>query len=233
MLQSFQRFIIHPHLHSSYANKLFLICNNTQSLSQFSLQHKTMDSSKKVITIVTGNANKLKEINTILGESFPYELVTNGADLPEYQGDADTVSRQKCESAYSIIKGPVIVEDTCLCFDALNGLPGPYVKWFLKSIGPEGLHKMLAGFEDHSAKAMATLAYCDSDKGEVILFKGITAGTIVEPRGQGGFGWDTCFQPSGYDKTYAEMSADEKNAISHRKRAIEAMRDYFINKSKN
>lgn len=83
-----------------------------------------------------------------------FKLVTNGADLPEYQGDADTVSRQKCESAYSIIKGPVIVEDTCLCFDALNGLPGPYVKWFLKSIGPEGLHKMLAGFEDHSAKAM-------------------------------------------------------------------------------
>lgn len=95
----------------------------------------------------------------------------NGADLPEYQGDADTVSILKCKSAYGIIKGPVIVEDTCLGFNALNGLPGPYVKWFLKGIGPEGLHKMLKGFDDHSAKAMATLAYCDSDGGQVHLFK--------------------------------------------------------------
>jgi len=189
---------------------------------------RRMDKSG-IITIVTGNANKLKEIKTILGESFPYELVINGADLPEYQGDADMVSRLKCQSAYSIIKGPVIVEDTCLGFNALNGLPGPYIKWFLKSVGPEGLHKMLAGFEDKEAKAMATLAYCDSEHGDVILFKGITEGTIVSPRGQGGFGWDTCFQPIGYDKTYAEMSADEKNAISHRKRAIEAMRDHFMN----
>jgi inosine triphosphate pyrophosphatase len=97
--------------------------------------------------------------------------VINGADLPEYQGDADTVSRLKCKSGYEIIKGPVVVEDTCLCFDALNGLPGPYIKWFLKSVGPSGLHKMLKGFDDHSASAVATLAYCDSELGEVELFK--------------------------------------------------------------
>ncbi len=81
------------------------------------------------------------------------------------------MSTLKCRSAYSIIKGPVIVEDTCLGFNALNGLPGPYIKWFLKSIGPEGLFKMLSGFEDHSGKAMATLAYCDSENGHVQLFK--------------------------------------------------------------
>jgi len=80
------------------------------------------------------------------------------------------VSRLKCKSAYEIIKGPVLVEDTCLCFDALNGLPGPYIKWFLKSIGPEGLHKMLKGFDDHSASAVATLAYYDGES-EVELFK--------------------------------------------------------------
>lgn len=58
--------------------------------------------------------------------------------------------------------------------------------------------------------------------------QGITEGTIVSPRGKGGFGWDTCFQPKGYDKTYAEMTAEEKNTISHRKRAVEAMRDHFV-----
>jgi len=202
--------------------------NSPGFLRELSKVHHAMEN-KGTITIVTGNANKLKEIKMILGDNFPYELVINPADLPEYQGDADMVSRLKCQSAYSIIKGPVIVEDTCLGFNSMSGLPGPYVKWFLKSIGPDGLYKMLAGFEDKTAKAMATLAYCDSEDGHVHLFKGITEGTIVSPRGQGGFGWDTCFQPVGYDKTYAEMTADEKNAISHRKRAIEAMRDHFIN----
>jgi len=187
------------------------------------------ESKKGTITIVTGNANKLREIKEILGEQFPYELVINGADLPEYQGEADTVSTLKCKSAFEIIKGPVIVEDTCLCFNALKGLPGPYIKWFLQSIGSEGLHKMLHGFDDHSAEAMATLAYCESPESEVILFKGITKGKIVSPRGESGFGWDTCFQPDGHERTYGEMTKDEKNAISHRKRAIEVMRDYFMN----
>ena len=77
----------------------------------------------------------------------------------------------KCKSAYELIQGPVIVEDTCLGFNAMKGLPGPYIKWFLKSIGPEGLHKMLAGFEDKSATAMATFAYCDGKTPEVQLFK--------------------------------------------------------------
>jgi len=185
----------------------------------------------KVITIVTGNANKLKEIKAILGDQFPHELVINGADLPEYQGDSDTVSRLKCKSAYELIKGPVIVEDTSLCFNALGGLPGPYVKWFLKNIGSEGMHKLLIGFNDYSAQAMATLAYCESENGQVHLFKGVTEGCIVPPRGKGGFGWDTCFQPVGYDKTYGEMTAEEKNTISHRKRAIEAMKQYFLNDS--
>lgn len=77
----------------------------------------------------------------------------------------------KCKSAYEVIKGPVVVEDTCLCFRALNDLPGPYIKWFLQKIGPEGLHKMLVGFPDKSAYAMATFAYMDENSKEVKLLK--------------------------------------------------------------
>jgi len=54
----------------------------------------------------------------------------------------------------------VIVEDTCLCFNACKGLPGPYVKWFLEKVGPEGLYKMLVGFEDKTAYAVCTFAFC-------------------------------------------------------------------------
>ncbi|VDQ12403.1 unnamed protein product [Trichobilharzia regenti] len=58
-------------------------------------------------------------------------------DLPEIQGSIEEVSKEKCLSAYSQVGGPVLVEDTALCFNAMNGMPGPFVKWFLKSTGPE------------------------------------------------------------------------------------------------
>ena len=78
------------------------------------------------------------------------------------------------------VKGPVIVEDTSLAFNGLNGLPGPYIKWFLEKLHPEGLFKLLAGFEDKSAQAVCTFAFARDEKSEVILFQGITKGTIGE-----------------------------------------------------
>ena len=66
-------------------------------------------------------------------------MVSRDIDLPEYQGEADDVAIQKCREAARHIKAPVIIEDTCLCFKAMGGLPGPYIKWFLKKLGPEGV----------------------------------------------------------------------------------------------
>lgn len=66
-----------------------------------------------------------------------------------------------------------------LCFNALKGLPGPYIKWFLDKLGPEGLHAMLAGFKDKTAEAVCTFAYSPVEDGEVKLFQGRTQGTIV------------------------------------------------------
>lgn len=134
----------------------------------------------------------------------------------------------KCKEAAKIVKGPVIVEDTCLCFNALGGLPGPYVKWFLEKLGPEGLHKLLLGWEDKSAFAVCTIGYCaGGENDKVMLFQGKTPGKIVEPRGSRDFGWDPCFVPDGYDVTYAEMPKSEKNKISHRTRAIEKLKSFF------
>lgn len=59
-------------------------------------------------------------------------------DLPEFQGEPDEICREKCLEAAKHISGPVIIEDTCLCFNALGGMPGPYIKWFLKALGPAG-----------------------------------------------------------------------------------------------
>ncbi|KAK3887485.1 hypothetical protein Pcinc_008398 [Petrolisthes cinctipes] len=187
-------------------------------------------TSTRPLIFVTGNAKKLEEVQAILGNSFPFRLVNEKIDLPEYQGEADQVSRLKCQAAAELVKGPVIVEDTCLCFNALGGLPGPYIKWFLDKLKPAGLHKLLAGFEDKSAEAVCTFAFSSGDsKEEVMLFHGRTPGTIVEPRGDNNFGWDPCFMPKGFDKTYAELDGATKNSISHRYKALDALREYFTN----
>ena len=118
------------------------------------------------------------------------QIVSQCIDLPEYQGaEADQISEAKCRAAADIVKGPVICEDTCLCFTAMHGLPGPYVKWFLDKLKPAGLYKMLQGFEDYSAYALCTFAYCEGNPSDpVLLFHGRQDGTIVAPRGPTDFG---------------------------------------------
>lgn len=184
----------------------------------------------KTIVFVTGNAKKLEETIEILGKDFTRKLTSKKFDLPEYQGEADDICISKCQAAAAIVKAPVLVEDTCLCFNAMNGLPGPYIKWFHDKLGPDGTHKMLDGWEDKSAEAVCTFAY-SSGKPEdpVLLFKGRTQGTIVSPKGSRDFGWDPIFQPDGYTQTYAELPEALKNTISHRHSALQKVKDYFIN----
>lgn len=81
-------------------------------------------SAKKTLTFVTGNAKKLEEFISILGTNFPYQVVSEKIDLPEYQGSPQEICIEKCREAAKIIKGPVIIEDTSLCFNAMGGLPG-------------------------------------------------------------------------------------------------------------
>jgi inosine triphosphate pyrophosphatase len=83
---------------------------------------------KPIATFVTGNKNKLSEVKAILGDTFPFELHNRAIDLPELQGEPEYIAKQKCILASQQIDGPVMVEDTSLCFNALNGLPGPYIK---------------------------------------------------------------------------------------------------------
>ncbi|CDS13589.1 hypothetical protein LRAMOSA05765 [Lichtheimia ramosa] len=177
------------------------------------------------IVFVTGNKNKLAEVQAILSGAI--QLESRKIDLPELQGTTADIAKQKCKMAAEMINGPCITEDTCLCFNAMNGLPGPYIKWFLQSTGPEGLVKMLQGFGDYSAYALCTFAYCEGPGHEPIIFEGKTDGKIVLPRGPRDFGWDCAFQPDGYNETYAEMDKAIKNTISHRFRSIEKLKAFL------
>jgi len=106
-------------------------------------------------------------------------------------------------------------------------MPGPYIKWFQKSLGPEGLSKLLQAWDDKSAYALCMFGY--SDGAGIHVFEGRTDGKIVDPRGANDFGWDPCFEPDGYTQTFAELEDDEKNRISHRSRAMKKLKEFLIN----
>ncbi|KAL9690007.1 hypothetical protein QQ045_010400 [Rhodiola kirilowii] len=177
------------------------------------------------VTFVTGNAKKLEEVRQILGNSVPFQSLK--LDLPELQGEPEDISREKARLAAKEVNGPVLVEDTCLCFNALKGLPGPYIKWFLQKTGHEGLNNMLMAYEDKSAFALCVFSLALGPDSEPLTFIGKTDGKIVPARGPTDFGWDPIFQPDGYDQTYAEMSKEVKNKISHRYRALAQVKSHF------
>lgn len=192
---------------------------------------KSEGTSKPKLTFITGNAKKLQEVRQILPNDFPYELVAKKIDLPELQGgDAKEIALEKCRLASEQIRGPCFTEDTCLSFTALNGMPGPYIKWFLEKCGHDGLNRMLVGFDDKSATASTFLAFTEGDKDdEIHVFEGATPGKIVQPRGCLDFGWDPIFEPDeGEGKTYAEMEKNAKNQISHRSRALAKFFQYVV-----
>ena len=188
------------------------------------------------ITFVTGNKKKLEEVKRILSShgELPFSLTNHKLDLPELQGDTLHIAKEKCALAAKEIGGAVITEDTSLCFSALKNLPGPYVKWFLDSTGLEGLNNMLAFTDDKSAYAQTVVAFCPGPGKDVLTFDGKTQGKIVPPRGDLAFGWDPVFQPNeGNGLTYAEMSKEGKDAISHRSRAFSQLREYFETEQRN
>ncbi|EEQ90214.2 hypothetical protein RJZ56_005507 [Blastomyces dermatitidis] len=178
----------------------------------------------KTINFITGNKNKLAEVQAILGDAI--EVQNRAIDVPEIQGSIEEIAKEKCRRAAEVIQGPALTEDTALEFNALKGLPGPYIKWFLEALGHEGLNKLLDPYADKSIVAVCTFAFCSGPGAEPILFQGKTEGRIVPARGPANFGWDPIFEYEG--KTFAEMDKDEKNLISHRYKALAKLKQWLV-----
>ncbi len=170
---------------------------------------------------ITGNAGKFSEAKKFIPEIKQLDL-----DLAEIQSlDAHEIIQHKLEEARKKHSGRFIVEDSALYINSMNGLPGPLIKWFAKSIGYDGLAKLTKIFGS-KASAKCIIGYFDGK--ETKFFDGNVNGKIVEPRGEGGFGWDGNFVPNGYKKTFGEMPAEEKNKISMRKIAFEKLKAYLL-----
>jgi non-canonical purine NTP pyrophosphatase (RdgB/HAM1 family) len=169
--------------------------------------------------LVTGNLGKIAEAWLALGG----EVETEVLDLPEIQSaDYLEVARAKADEAWRRLGRPLIVEEAGLDLAALNGFPGPLVKWMLKAVGPEGIARTAAALGDVRASARCVLLFKDGET--EIVAEGRTDGALVLPgRGSYGFGWDPVFQPDGSDATFAELTGAEKDAVSHRGKAWRVM----------
>lgn len=174
------------------------------------------------LVFVTSNEGKRREAEAVLG----FALRHHPLDLVEPQSlDLHEVVRSKAVAAFELVGGPVLVEDTGLELLGLGGFPGPLIRWLLASVGASGICRIAHAFGD--ARAVARCVTCAADGSRIVVGEGAVLGSIaVEPRGIGGFGWDPAFIPGDGDgRTYGEMGDDEKNAISHRRKAFIALRD--------
>jgi non-canonical purine NTP pyrophosphatase (RdgB/HAM1 family) len=178
-------------------------------------QQKKQDGGPEPIILVSTNPNKGIEAERILG----MPVLRVALSLPEIQAaTVEDVTRYKLEVARTKGYSRLIVEDVSLGFDELGNFPGPYVRWLLEAAGGKGLAAIAYALNNRAAKAQCCVGYWNGSS--VQTFLGEVAGDIlVQPRGARHFGWDAWFQPRESQKTFAEMSDDEKDAVSHRGRA--------------
>jgi len=174
----------------------------------------------KHIFLVTGNPGKLTEWHRILPDSIDIDSID--IDLAEIQSmSPEEIVADKAKRAYAAAQKPVVVEDVAVNIAKLNGLPGPFVKFFIKALGSDALYKVSS--DGAAATVSCAMAYYDGS--ELITVRSDVPGKITAPRGENGFGFDGTFVPDSHEKTYAEMSDDEKDTVSHRAQAIRLLID--------
>lgn len=173
---------------------------------------------------ITGNKNKVEETSRILG----IKLENQKIDVPEIQSlNIEEVVSVKAKSAYEALNTPVLVEDTSLIFNTLGQLPGPFIRFFVDALGNEKICRLLDSFTDRSAVAVVVFALCDEQG--IQVYRGEMSGQISnQPLGSNGFGWDAIFIPTGSEKTYAEMTPEEKDRFSFRAKALEKLRPILM-----
>lgn len=190
---------------------------------------------------LTGNAGKLAEATALLGPLGieVTSLTIDGVrpELIEPQAESlREVAAAKIDQAVSALAAAgrsdefVLVEDSGLFIEALPAFPGVYSAHVLKSIGLDGILRLMAGRTDRCAHFMTVAALWDGETTH--FFEGRCVGSITEAvRGADGFGYDPLFQPEGEDRTFAEMPRDEKAAMSHRGRALRQLVEHFESNS--
>lgn len=176
----------------------------------------------KSIYLISGNQHKLDELRQIFTERIDLKL--KKLNLPEIQSlDPQEIVSEKLKNAYTKTNQPVIVEDVSAELECLNGLPGPFVKYFEEKMGKGSLWRLAQGYENKNLVIRCVMGFYDGS--EFIFGEGRVSGKVVSPRGDNGFGFDFVFMPDGYGKTTSQMSLEEKNDMSWRGIAARKLAD--------
>ncbi|MFZ9932109.1 MAG: RdgB/HAM1 family non-canonical purine NTP pyrophosphatase [Chthoniobacterales bacterium] len=191
--------------------------------------------SKQRLLLATRNANKTREVREILGSGWEVEDLTARPDLPEVEETGATFeenARLKAVAGSAHYDGWVLADDSGLEVDALGGAPGVRSARFAGDRADMAANRALVaekmrGQGERTARFRCALALAKC--GNIVrTFSGTIEGSIIDlERGQGGFGYDPLFVPEGWTLTFAEMSADQKHALSHRGRAMRAAAEYL------
>lgn len=191
------------------------------------------------IVFATNNQHKLSEVRQILGDRFEVMGLSDigcNEDIPETAETLEGNALQKARYVQEHYGHDCFADDTGLEVSAMAGAPGIHSARYAEIFGSGTTHdseanmtlllKNLEKITDRNARFRTVIALLY--QGKEYLFEGICPGTILRERhGTEGFGYDPIFQPTGYDRCFAEMSADEKNAISHRGRATEKLAEFL------
>jgi len=180
------------------------------------------------IYFVTTNDGKFEEVKKMLPR---HELVRKDMSYPEIQANStEEVAEFGINFLIKNVRGNIMLEDSGLFISSLNGFPGIYSSYVFKSIGNEGILKLMRGSIDRRAYFKSVIALYD---GKIHFFEGKCSGHISENiRGKEGFGYDPIFIPEGNSRTFGEMGREEKNHYSHRGRAVSKLREFLSNISR-
>ena len=181
-----------------------------------------------IINFVTSNKNKVKEFRQILEPEIKVNHI--GMSYPELRSDdSEEIARHSAKELADKLKKPVVVEDSGLFIDSLNGFPGAYSATIHKKIGLNGILKLMKGVKNRNCTYKSAVAYCRPNK-KPVSFLGEEKGKVSEKiKGSFGFGHDLIFIPEGSNKTYGEM----ENCIEikkFRRMAVGKLRSYLLNR---
>jgi len=193
-----------------------------------------------MIVFATNNQHKLSEIRQIVGDRIDVRSLADigctADDIPETAGTLEGNAEQKARYVSERHGGvDCFADDTGLDVEALGGAPGVYSARYAGPAHDSAanvalLMRNMEGVTDRKARFRTVIALIEGD--DIVEMEGMVEGVIIdELRGSNGFGYDPVFMPEGYDVTFAEMDAAEKNRISHRGRATEKLRKYLTEKN--
>jgi XTP/dITP diphosphohydrolase len=186
------------------------------------------------LVFASNNRHKFNEIAVMLDNRYSLlslEDIGCYTEIPETQNTIEGNALQKAEFILENFNTPCFADDTGLEIEALHGEPGVFSARYAgeKCDFEDNMNLVLKKLgQETNRKARFRTVIALSEKSGSITFEGIVEGTImVSKKGTGGFGYDPIFKPDGFDKTFAEMTIEEKNAISHRAIALKAFTDYL------